>query len=100
MIAKDAGYLRNREGIQFEAENQLEKAIEAYEDAIKLNFEGNYPYDRLAIIYREQNRIDQEIRVLEHAVWVFENIVKVSRLDRMPKLTRFCERLEVAKKLI
>jgi tetratricopeptide (TPR) repeat protein len=88
---------RNLKGIQFEKEGQLEQAIKLYEANIKENFEGNHPYDRLAVIYRKQGRVDDEIRVLEKAVWVFENVVYKERADRIPKLKRFQKQLDKAK---
>lgn len=89
---------RNLEGIRLEKEGKTDKAIELYEANIKENFEGNHPYDRLAIIYRKQGRIDDEIRVLEKAIWGFKNIVYKERGDRLPKLEKFNKRLELAKK--
>ncbi|MFQ6084457.1 MAG: hypothetical protein ACE5WD_14025 [Candidatus Aminicenantia bacterium] len=90
---------RNLKGIQFEKDGQIDKAIELYEANIEENFEGNHPYDRLAIIYRKRNQIDNEIRVLEKAIWVFENIVYKERTDRLPKLQKFKKRLKTARKL-
>lgn len=90
---------RNLKGIQFEKVGQLDRAIELYEANIVENFEGNHPYDRLAIIYRKRDRIDDEIRVLEKAIWVFENIVYKKRGDRLSKLQKFRERLEAVRKL-
>lgn len=90
---------RNLKGIQFEKGGQVDKAIKLYERNIEENFEGNHPYDRLAIIYRERNQIDDEIRVLEKAIWVFEKVVHKDRADRLPKLEKFKNRLEKARKL-
>lgn len=85
---------RNLKGIQFEKEGNVEQAIKLYEANVKENFEGNHPYDRLAVIYGKQGRIDDQIRVLERAVWVFENIVYKERADRLPKLQRFQKQLD------
>lgn len=90
---------RNLLGIKYEKDNEINKAIELYEQNIKECFDGNHPYDRLAIIYRKRGQIDDEIRILEKAIYVFENIVYVNRYDRLPKLKKFQERLEKAKKL-
>lgn len=95
----DKQFDRNLKGIQFEKEGQVVKAITLYEANITENFEGNHPYDRLAIIYRKREQIHDEIRVLEKAIWVFENIVHKERGDRLPKLQKFRKRLEAAKKL-
>lgn len=90
---------RNLKGSQFEKDGQIDKAVRLYERNVQENFEGNHPYDRLAIIYRKRNQIDDEIRVLEKAIWVFENVVHRDRGDRLPKLQKFKNRLEKARKL-
>ena len=88
---------RNLKGIQLEKEGQEDRAIELYEKNIEENFIGNHPYDRLAIIYRRKKQFDEEIRVLQKAIWVFENIVFEERVDKLPKLQKFQNRLEKAK---
>ena len=42
--------------------------------------------------------LDDEIRVLEKAIWVFENVAYKGRTDRLPKLERFKQWLEEANK--
>lgn len=88
---------RNLKGIELEKAGQVDLAIRLYEENVKENFDGNHPYDRLAVIYRKRNLIGDEIKVLEKAIWVFENIVHKERSDRLPKLERFKKRLEKAK---
>lgn len=90
---------RNLRGIELKKAGKIEEAIELYEQNIKENFIGNHPYDELAIIYRKQKRIDDEIRVLEKAVLVFDKFVLDVRVDKSPKLKRFRERLEKARML-
>ncbi|MFD3156670.1 tetratricopeptide repeat protein [Haloimpatiens sp. FM7330] len=90
---------RNLKGIEYEKCGEISKAIDLYEKNIAENFEGNHPYDRLAVIYRKQKRLDDEIRVLEKAIYVFENIVYKNRGDRTPKLEKFIKRLIKVKKL-
>ncbi|MBU7019152.1 MAG: hypothetical protein HXS44_16700 [Theionarchaea archaeon] len=90
---------RNLRGIELEKSGRVDEAIQLYEENVKENFEGNHPYDRLAIIYRKRNLINEEIRVLEKAVWVFENIVFGKRVDRLSKLEKFKKRLEKAREL-
>jgi len=82
-----------------EKDGQVDEAIKLYERNIEENFEGNHPYDRLAIIYRKRKQIDDEIRVLEKGIWVFENVVYKERGDRLPKLQKFKKRLVRARKL-
>jgi len=89
---------RNLKGRELEKECKIDEAIELYEKNIKEEFDGNYPYERLAIIYSKKGLLEDEIRVLEKAVWVFENIVYKNRSDRLPKTDRFKKRLEKANK--
>lgn len=91
---------RNLTGIDLEKQGKIDEAIELYEMNVHEKFDGNHPYDRLAIIYRKRNMIEDEIRVLKAAIWVFENVVYSQRADRIPKLEKFNARLEKAKKLI
>lgn len=91
---------RNLMGIKYEKEGLVDKAIELYEQNIKENFDGNHPYDRLTVIYRKRKQIDDEIRVLEKAIYVFKNIVYNNRYDRAIKLKKFEERLGKARKLL
>jgi len=87
---------RNLKGIELEKKGHTDKAIELYEQNVSESFDGNFPYDRLAIIYRKRKQIDDEIRVLKKAVWVFENVVHQARGDRLSKLDRFKKRLQKA----
>ena len=88
---------RNLLGHDLEKAGRVDEAIKLYEQNINENFEGNHPYDRLAIIYRKRGQHEEEIRVLEKAVWVFKNVVLEERGDRDPKLEKFYQRLEKAK---
>jgi hypothetical protein len=90
---------RNLRGIELEKSGRVDDAVQLYEENIRERFEGNHPYDRLAIIYRKRKQIDDEIRVLQKAIWVFENVVHKGRVDRLPKLKRFRTRLEKASAL-
>lgn len=91
---------RNLDGIKLEKEGNIDEAIKLYEQNIMENFDGNHPYDRLAIIYRKNKKIKDEIRVLEKAIWVFTQVVYSQRGDRLPKLKKFKKRLDKAKSLL
>jgi tetratricopeptide (TPR) repeat protein len=91
--------VRNIKGKELEKSGRINEAIELYEKNIAEEFDGNRPYDRLAIIYRKRKQYDEEIRVLEKAIAVFENKVHPDRPDKNKKLTRFKERLKKAKDL-
>ena len=81
-------------GQSCEKKNEIEKAVMHYEEMIELEFEGNFPYDRLCAIYRKQKRREDEERVLLRAIDVFTNKVYPERPDREPKLKKFKNRLE------
>ncbi|GED16765.1 hypothetical protein AM501_26890 [Aneurinibacillus migulanus] len=87
------GYQKDNEAISLERVGDMQKAIEIYEHLIEVGYDGPHPYQRLAIIYRKQKQFKDEIRVLERAVFVYENIVCHKRVDRIPKLNKFKERL-------
>lgn len=88
----------NLTGRELEKSGKIDEAIELYERNVSNKFEGNYPYDRLAIIYRKRRDYDNEIRVLTTAVEVFENNQSM-RKDISPKIDRFKKRLDTANKL-
>ena len=90
---------RNLRGRELEKQGDITGAIELYELNIASDFEGNFPYDRLRVIYSKQKRYDDVIRVLERAIDVFDNKVFPNRPDHLPKLERFRLQLEQAKNL-
>ncbi len=91
---------RNIKGIKKEKLKKVDEAIIEYEKNIKDGFEGNHPYDRLAIIYRKRKEYMNEIRALERGIEVFSILEKTTkRLDVTPKLTNFKLRLEKTKVL-
>lgn len=92
------GYQANLKAMEYEKNKDIEKAIEFYEKAISYSFDGNYPYDRLAILYRKRKDYDNEIRVLNKAIKVFSSI-KSNRCDVNPKLEKFKQRLLKAQTL-
>ncbi len=89
----------NLKAMELEKQGEIDTAIALYETNISHRFDGNCPYDRLAIIYRKKKDYDNEIRVLETAIDVFTHDVPVTRSDRSIKLTRFNERLTKVTKL-
>lgn len=95
----DAQVERNLRDSELEKAGNVDEAIRLYEQNVGEDFIGNHPYDRLAVIYRRRNQTDDEIRVLERAVAVFQNKVGRERTDRLPKLERFKDRLKKAQSL-
>lgn len=89
---------RNLLGQEFERANNVPAAIALYEANARDGFDGNFPYDRLAVIYRREKRLDSEIRVLKRAIEVF-SAYRGPRSDIQPKLAAFRTRLERAEAL-
>jgi hypothetical protein len=89
---------RNHRGQELEREGLIDNAIECYRANVKEGFGGNYPYDRLAVIYRRRKDRASEVAVLERAVEVFDSLLEGSpRSDVQTKLARFRERLHKAR---
>jgi DNA polymerase-3 subunit epsilon len=84
--------VRNIMGIALEKEGFIDNAIECYKANAQEGFEGNHPYDRLAIIYRRRGDVDKELAVLRRAIEVFEGIQSSPRPDVGPKLAAFRQR--------
>lgn len=59
---------RNLKGKQLEKEGNLDEAIKLYEHNIADEVDTPYPYTRLAIIYRKEKRLDDEIRILKETI--------------------------------
>ena len=91
---------RNLQGIEYEKQGLVDKAIILYEENIEDFDEGSHPYKRLAIIYHKQKKYEDERRVLEQAVYVFKYIVSNKRMDKEPKLKYFNDRLKKLNKQI
>lgn len=96
----EKAYKSNCKAASYEKEKDIPNAIKYYEEAISYNHIGNYPYDRLAILYRKNKDYDNEIRVLNKAIENFSLLEKTSsRVDIYPKLNKFKERLAKAELL-
>jgi len=85
---------RNLMGIELEDRGLIDNAIECYEANARDGFDGNHPYDRLAIIYRRRGETDKELTVLRRAIDVFERLQASPRSDVAPKLVRFRQRYQ------
>ena len=95
----DTQVQRNLMGKRLEKEGRVLEAKALYEANISESFEGSFPYRRLAILYRKRKSIEEEIRVLEKAVSVFQSLIENGREDIHPKIIEFKQRLEKAKLL-
>lgn len=88
---------RNLRGRDLEKQGNITDAIELYELNVAYGFEGDFPYNRLRVIYIKQKRYGDAIRVLEKAIDVFDKKVSPTRPDRLPKLENFHKQLEKVK---
>jgi tetratricopeptide (TPR) repeat protein len=59
-----------------EAEGNLEDAASLYEEIVKQNPVEEFPYDRLMIIYRKLKRYNDELKVINRGIKVYENFYK------------------------
>ena len=89
---------RNLLGQELERAADVPTAVGLYEANARDCFDGNFPYERLAVIYRREKRLDDEIRVLKRAIEVF-SAYRGPRSDVQPKLAAFQRRLERAQAL-
>ncbi len=85
----------NLSGEELERAGRVDEAIALYEKCVSERFDGSYPYNRLAIIYRKRKDYDNEIRVLEQAIGIYSHDISGDNT----KLSKFQERLEKAKEL-
>lgn len=95
----DQAFNLNQKGMECEKNQDIPNAIKYYEQCLHYKFEGSYPYSRLAILYRKQKDYDNEIRVLETAISIFNDIrPKGSReLELSKKIADFQDRLDKAR---
>ncbi len=96
----DAQVRRNMLGKRLEKDGKVLNSMALYEANISEDFEGSFPYRRLAILYRKRKLPLEEVRILEKAVSVFNSLLSSNRTDIEPKLVDFQERLNQAKKKI
>lgn len=88
---------RNLQGQKLEKlgkndEAKINEAIKLYELNLNENFEGNFPYERLAIIYRRRKEYDKEIRVIKKAI-------EIMKKKNPQKINKFKKRLVKAEKI-
>lgn len=65
---------RNQRAEKLEVHGDIKSAIELYEENIKEGFPGIQPYDRLLTIYKRQKSYDEELRVINRAIEVFDSL--------------------------
>ena len=79
----------------------LTKAIKQYKRNISQNSDEDNAFERLAVIYRSRNQIENEIRVSKKAIAFYENAVFAEHLESMlPMLNQFTKTLKTAQSLL
>jgi hypothetical protein len=79
----------------------LTKAIKRYKRNISQSCDEDDAFERLAVIYRSRNRIEDEIRVSNKAIAFYEHAVFAEHLESMlPMLNQFTKRLKAAELLL
>ena len=98
---QEKGFSLNQKAMQYEKDQDIPNAIKYYELCIQANFEGSYPYNRLAILYRKQKDYNNEIRVIEQAISIFTDIRSKGyrETELTQKINKFQDRLSKAKAL-
>lgn len=62
----------NNNGIAYEKNGDIDKAIECYEKNIKLGYPAAHSYHRLMVLYRRRKEYANEQRVINRAIEVYE----------------------------
>ncbi len=79
----------------------LAKAIKLYKRNISQNSDEDNAFERLAVIYRRRNQIEEEIRVSKKAIAFYEHAVFVEHLESMlPVLNQFTKRLKAVEAIL
>lgn len=74
----------NNKGSEYEKNGDIDKAIECYEENLKIGYPALHSYDRLMILYRKLKRTEDEIRVVKLAIELFPTETKyVKRLKKL-----------------
>ncbi|MDM0686703.1 hypothetical protein QTH43_11640 [Clostridium perfringens] len=95
----NVAYEMNQLAMKLEKMGRIDEAIEKYEEAIKLEFQGSYPYDRLNVHYRKRKDYDSEIANCRQAIKIFGDLKVLGRCDASDKLERYKLRLLRAQEL-
>jgi len=91
---------RNLRGKTLEAQGEEDKAILLYEENVSDLFGGDYPYDRLRVIYTKRKQLTEAIRVCRTFIEITDLLIKKSsgRSDLNPKRERFISWIEKLEK--
>ena len=91
---------RNHFAVELEMQGKTEAAIAVYEAQVARRSETYHPYQRLADYYHEHEAYANEVRVLEQAIVVQEEVVARNVPGARSKLSEARSRLDIAQALI
>ena len=82
---------RNLNGKTLETQGEVDKAIALYEENVSDLFDGDYPYDRLRVIYTKRNQLAEAIRVCRAYIEIDDMLLREGsrRSDLNPKRDKF-----------
>jgi tetratricopeptide (TPR) repeat protein len=91
---------RNLNGKTLEAAGEIDKAITLYEENVSDLFAGDYPYDRLRVIYTKRKQFAEAIRVCRTFVKIADMLIEEGsqRGDLKPKRGKFISWIEKLEK--
>ncbi len=96
--------MSKKAGVKLNALEQrigLTEAIRLYKRNISQSSDEDNAFERLAVIYRSRNRIEDEVSVLKKAVAFYEHAVFADHLESiLPMLNEFSKRLKAAEALL
>lgn len=67
---------KNEIAREAEREGDLNKAVKLYEQNIRENYADEFAFERLMIIYRKQKEYENELRVIERGIEVFQQRIE------------------------
>ena len=88
---------KNMKAGELAYQGEIDKALKIWEGLAREGFVQPTAYLAPAKHYRKQRQYDDEIRILERAIWVWENIATYHGKELM--LVRYKDRLEKARAL-
>lgn len=91
---------RNLNGRTLETQGEEDKAIALYEENVSDLFDGDYPYDRLRVIYTKRKQLTEAIRVCRTFIEITDTLIKEGsrRSDLAPKREKFISWIEKLEK--
>jgi hypothetical protein len=88
---------RNVAALEHEQRGEWDAAVELYEANVTEGFTGDWPYERLALLYTRRGQPAEVVRVFERGVEVFQALPRSSPL-RASRLRAFRQQLKEARR--